>query len=98
MNDTTNMTAAELAAALRISERQVQRHAAAGMPFQPVGSRRKLYSLAECQAWLREHFKCQSRDSRTGAGTLLSASTANEYIAASRRMQLRVMPSALKQS
>ena len=90
------LTASELASALRTSERQIQRHTSSGMPFQPIGARGKRYILAECQQWLKEAFGCRSKDSNQARGTLLSASTASEYTAASRRQQLRVMPSNSK--
>lgn len=50
---TALLTPAELAAHLRISERQVQRLAAAGMPRVPVGARGVRYDAAACAAWLQ---------------------------------------------
>lgn len=50
------LTPAELAAHLRISERQVQRLAAAGMPRVPVGARTVRYDPAACTAWLQERY------------------------------------------
>lgn len=88
------LTATEVAAALRISTRQVQR---LGLPYTPVGKRGKRYDLAECQRHLRET-QCPSNDSQTVRGMLRSASGANDYIAACRQVHLRVTPSSSKPS
>ena len=87
------LTPAKLAAALDISERQVQRCVAAGMPFQPVGARGKRYDLDECKQWLRENHKCLSSVQKTGAGRSVSASAVNAFTAACRQVHLRVRPS-----
>lgn len=92
------LTAAQLAAALSISERQVQRLAAAGMPVQPIGSRGRRYDIDECRRWLRENHSCLSSAPKQEASRSLSASTVNAFTAASRRVQLRVRPSESKPS
>lgn len=89
------LTAAELAVALRISVRQVQR---LGLPHTPVGVRGKRYDLAECQAWLREQHVCPSAKTTPAAGTSKSAFNASAFTAASRQVQLRVMPSSSRPS
>lgn len=88
------LTAAELAAALRISTRQVQRHVADGMPYQPSGARGKVYDLEQCQRWLQERYGCQSAGTRQDACTLKSASIAAAFTDASRQVRLRAMPSS----
>jgi hypothetical protein len=96
------MTPAELAAALGISTRQVQRLESAGLPFTPVGVRKKDYDLAACRAWLQANrdtiAQCLSTRPRTVDSTSMSASAASAFIAASRRVQLRTMPSSAKPS
>lgn len=90
------LTPAELATALRISVRQVQR---LGLPYTPVGARGKRYDLAECQRWLREHHaSCQSAATMQAATTSTSASAGSAYIADCLRVQLRVMPSSSRPS
>lgn len=91
------LTAAQLAAALGISERQVNRLVNAGLPSTPVGARGKRYDLAECQRWLRESYKpCPSKQPRREAGKSVSASAVNAYTDAYRRAHLRARPSGLK--
>lgn len=90
------LTAAQLAAELQISERQVQRLSAAGMPCQPVGARGKRYVLDECRNWLRDNYSCLSNAHQQVAGTSTSASAVKEYTAAYRRAQVRVKPSESK--
>lgn len=85
------LTQAELAAALGISTRQVQRLA---LPHTPVGRRGKRYDLDECRKYLREVYPCQSSEPRPAGGTSASASAIAEYTDAFRRVHLRVMPSA----
>lgn len=93
------LTAAQLAAALGVSERQVNRLVNAGLPSTPVGARGRRYDLAECQRWLRESYQpCPSNAPRPAAGKSVSASAVNAYTDAYRRAHLRVRPSALKQS
>ena len=87
------LTAAQLAAALGISERQVNRLVNAGLPSTPVGARGRRYDLAECQQWLRESYQCPSKPTRREAGKSVSASAVNAYTDAYRRAHLRARPS-----
>lgn len=91
------LTAAQLAVHLGVSERHVQRCAAAGMPSITVGARAKRYDPVQCLAWLAEHHgelsTCQSNARPKAATKFVSASAVNALTAASRRAQLRVMPS-----
>lgn len=48
------LSSRELAAAFGIGVTGVVRATAAGMPFEPVGSKRR-YSLEDCRAWFAEH-------------------------------------------
>lgn len=90
------LTSSELALALRISERQVQRLTAEGMPFQPVGARHKRYELELCKAWLRENHSCLSKQQKQAASKSVSASAVNAFTDACRRVHLRVRPSESK--
>lgn len=92
------LTPAELAAALRISTRQVDRLVSAGMPCQPVGARGKRYDLHACKQWLKDNHQCLSNQQKPVAGRSVSASVVNAYTDASRRAHLRVKPSSLKQN
>jgi len=92
------ITAAELAAALSISERQVHRLAAAGLPSIPIGARGRRYDLQECQQWLKENHACLSNAPKKAATKSVSVSAINAYTAASRRAQVRVTPSNWKPS
>lgn len=92
------LTPSELAVALRISERQVQRYTSAGMPCQPVGVRGKRYDLESCKDWLKDNYKCLSNQPKAEAGRSVSASAVNEFTAACRQAQLRVRPSSSKPS
>lgn len=88
------LTAAQLAAALGVSERQVNRLVHAGLPSTPIGARGRRYDLAECQRWLRESYQpCPSNAHRPAAGKSVPASVVNAYTDAYRRAQLRARPS-----
>jgi|DewCreStandDraft_4_1066084.scaffolds.fasta_scaffold49123_3 excisionase family DNA binding protein len=99
------LTAAELAAALRTSERTAARMVNDGCPSMMVGRRRR-FELQAVLAWSAERAArspmetqaCPSDRTPTGAGTSKCASSAAEYTAAARRVQLRVMPSDSKLS
>lgn len=93
MNDLTRQ---ELCVRLRISESTVRRLEIDGLPCTPVG-RSKRYDLAEVKQWLRTHQgkKCQSGQTSKVAGTSVSWSQAEEYIASSQQVRRRVMPSSL---
>ena len=91
------LTIAEFAAHLRISVRQLQRLDAAGLPSTPVGARDKRYDAPVCIAWLQANRNaitaCLSSPRQKAATKSLSASAASAFTDASRRAQLRVMPS-----
>lgn len=91
------LTTEELAAALRISGRQVQRLRAAGLPYLSVGARRVRYDLPACQTWLQanvEHVTaCLSAAPQRAASRSMPASVVSAFTAACRRAQLRVTPS-----
>jgi excisionase family DNA binding protein len=91
------LTPAELAAALRISERTVARMVKDGCPSILAGARRR-FDLADVTAWCQKRTlpTCQPAKTPMAAGTPRSASAVNDFIAASRRAQLRVMPSGSK--
>lgn len=86
----------QLAAALGISARQVQRLRVAGLPCLPVGARSVRYDLTTCTAWLQANaasLQCPSTARPRAATRSLSASVASAYTDACRRAQLRVTPS-----
>lgn len=91
------MTPAQLAAELGISVRQVQRLESAGLPFTPVGVRKKDYDAPACRAWLQANHEavkqCLSTRRPKAATRSLSASVVSDFTDACRRAQLRVMPS-----
>ena len=90
------MTPAELAATMGVSTRTVARWDADGCPCEWAGSRRR-YDLAAVKAWNRER-ACQSEKTQPAATTPRFASAAAAFTDACRSVQLRVMPSASKQS
>lgn len=90
------LTTEQLAAALGISARQVQRLRSAGLPCLPVGARAVRYDLPACTAWLQANaatLQCPSNDRPRAATRSLSASAASAFTDACRRAQLRVRPS-----
>ena len=92
------LTPAELAAHLRVSERTVTRRVADGCPSMLVGARRR-FDLAAVTAWTQERATpCRSAEMPKAAGTRRSVSAASAFIDASRKVQLRVMPSVSKPS
>jgi excisionase family DNA binding protein len=92
------LTPAELAAHLRVSERTVARMVADGCPSMLVGSRRR-FDLAAVTAWTQHRAQqCPSDKTPTAVGMPKLASAVNAFTAASRKVQLRVMPNASKQS
>lgn len=90
------LTPAELAAHLRVSERTVARMVLDGCPSMLVGSRRR-FDLPTVLAWTTER-ACQPAKTPRADGTQKRASAASAFTDASRRVQLRVMPGASKQS
>ena len=85
----------QLCVAMGVSDSTVGRWLAAGLPYTPVGIRGKRFNLAECRTWLREQYQpCQSGQTNKAAGTSASWSPASAFTESSRRVHLRVMPSA----
>lgn len=92
------LTPAELAAHLRTSERTVARMVADGCPSMLVGARRR-FDLAAVTDWITQRAdQCQSARTPMAATTPRSASAVGAFTDASRRVHLRVMPSASKPS
>lgn len=92
------LTPAELAAHLRTSERTVARMVADGCPSMLVGRRRR-FDLEAVTAWMTDRAAaCQSERTIKAAGTLKPASPVADFTDACRKVQLRVMPSALRPS
>lgn len=92
----TEFTRQQLCAALGISESTVRRLEAVGLPYTPVGAKSKRYNLAECKAWLKmnQNRLCQSQQTPAAKSISTLWSAANAFTDASRKVQLRVMPSA----
>lgn len=89
----------QLCVAMSVSDSTVGRWLAAGLPYTPIGQRGKRFDLAECRAWLREHYEtCQPGQTNKAAATSASWSTASAFTESCRRVHLRVMPSASKAS
>lgn len=86
----------QLCAALGISESTIRRLEQSGLPYTPVGKRAKRYDLAECKKWLKENQSCPSGTTKTAGSTSGLWSGEKEFTESFRKMQLRVMPSALK--
>lgn len=91
------LTPAELAARLKLSERTVARMVSDGCPSMLAGCRRR-FDLAAVTTWMQERARCLPAETMTVAGTPRSALAAGDFTAASRRVHLRVMPSASKRS
>ena len=87
------LTPAELAAHLRASERTVSRMVAEGCPSMLVGRRRR-FDLAAVTAWITERgAACLSAKTPLAVGTPRLASAVAAFTDASRRVQVRAMPS-----
>jgi len=84
------LTLTELAARLRVSERTVYRMLDDGCPSMLVGRRRR-FDWQRVRDWT-EGQQCPSAKTPKAAGTQRSASTANAFTDACRKMHLRVMP------
>ena len=98
MSDTTEMTRQAFCARMGISESTVRRMELDGMPCTPVG-RQKRYNLVECKTWLRANengTKCQTGRTSKGVDMSASWSQASAYIASSKLVHRRVMPSNLR--
>jgi hypothetical protein len=90
----TLMTPAQPAVMLSISLRQVDRHAAAGMPSIPVGVRAKRYDPEVCLEWLTAHgAELAQRTPAPRGARAVSIAALNDYTVASRKTRFRVTPS-----
>jgi hypothetical protein len=94
--NTIDLTRQQLCAQLSVSESTVRRLEAIGLPYTPVGAKSKRYNLPECRAWLKlnQNKLCQSPQTPAAKSTSILWSAANDFTVASRKAQLRVMPSA----
>lgn len=90
------LTPAELAAALRVSERTVSRMVIDGCPSMLVGSRRR-FDLVAVTTWTQQR-ACQPAKTPKATGTPKRASAENAFTDVSRKVHLRVMPGASRQS
>lgn len=82
----------QLCAELGVSESTVRRLEQARLPYTPVGSRSHRYDLQECKSWLQQNEGALHQTSRSEPSISLSKA-AKEYLDASGKMKLRVMPS-----
>lgn len=83
------ITKQEVAEALHCSIRHVERLLKEGLPFIPVGERKKLYSLTSVLNWIKSRESCLSEKTKTAAGTRKSVSTVNAYTEYCQRAQQR---------
>jgi excisionase family DNA binding protein len=86
------LTPAELAAALRSSERTIARMVSEGCPSVLVGKRRR-FELIAVTEWAGERAKCQSERIRPAGGTPRHVSAGAAFTDAFQKAHLRVMPS-----
>ena len=89
----SELTRQQICAALGVSESTVRRLERDGLPFTPVGLRSKRYNLSECKAWLKVN-QCQHGQTPKVASTSDLWLRGKEFTESSRRVHLRVMPSA----
>lgn len=91
----TDLNRQQLAVAMGVSDSTIGRWLASGLPYTPIGVRGKRFNLDQCRAWLREHYQqCPPGSTNKAAGTSASWSPASAFTESSRRVHLRVMPSA----
>lgn len=90
------VTKKEVAEVLHCSIRHVERLLQEGLPFIPVGERKKLYSLASVLNWIKSRESCLSGKTKKAAGTRKFASTANAYTEYCRAAQEKRMRKARK--
>ena len=95
---TTVITKQEVAEELHCSLRHVERLLKEGLPFIPVGVRKKLYSLESVKNWLKSRESCLSGKTKKAVGTPKFASTANAYTDYCRQAQERKMQRARNQN
>jgi len=87
------LTLTELAARLRVSERTVYRMIEEGCPSLLVGRRRR-FDWSSVSKWAQTRsLECPYEKTQKAGGTSKSASIANAFTDACRKVHLRVMPS-----
>ena len=79
----------KICAALGVSESTIRRLKQRGLPYTSVGKRSPRYDLAECKEWL----KANPPGDMPKAPRETAWSGTKEFMEASRKMKLRVMPS-----
>lgn len=92
------ITKAEVAKALHCSIRHVERLLKEGLPFIPLGARKKLYNLTSIKNWLKSRESCLSEKTKTVVGTRRFASKANAYTEYCREAQEKEMLRKSKRS
>lgn len=92
------VTKQEVAEQLHCSIRHVERLLKQGLPFIPIGERKKLYNLASVLNWIKSRESCLSEKTTKAAGTRKFASTANAYTEFCQRAQEKRMLKERKQS
>jgi phage terminase Nu1 subunit (DNA packaging protein) len=92
------ITKQEVAEHLHCSIRHVERLLKEGLPFIPMGERKKLYSLQSVLNWVKSRESCLSEKTKRAAGTPKYASTANAYTEYCRQAREKRMLRAKKPS
>jgi phage terminase Nu1 subunit (DNA packaging protein) len=92
------ITKQEVAEALHCSIRHVERLLKEGLPFIPVGERKKLYSLTSVLNWIKSRESCLSEKTKKAAGTPKFASTVNAYTEYCQRAQQRRKPTGKRRN
>lgn len=85
------ITKQEVAEQLHCSTKHVERLLKEGLPFVPVGVRKKLYSLSSVLNWIKSKESCLSEKTTKAAGTRRSVSTDNAYTEYCRKVQEKRM-------
>jgi phage terminase Nu1 subunit (DNA packaging protein) len=92
------ITKQEVAEKLHCSIRHVERLLKEGLPFIPVGDRKKLYSLSSVMNWIKSRESCLSEKTPKADGTRKYASTVNAYTEYCQKAQERRTRNARKRS
>lgn len=89
----TELNRQQICATLAVSESTIRRLEQLGLPFTPVGVRSHRYDLAECKKWLLDHYGRPAEVARDIDSRVRLDKAAAEYVEASKKVKLRVMPS-----
>lgn len=81
------ITKQEVAKELHCSIKHIERLLKEGLPFVPLGTRKKLYSLSSVLNWIKSRESCLSEKTKKAGGTRKFASTANAYTEYCQRAQ-----------